>query len=323
MTTYLIYSDIYLEHNTGMHPENKMRLENSFAYLKRKGWLDQPAGSPNNRGKLNLTPPRKATVEEIAYIHNKDYIRSVEEMAAQGFGYLDPDTPVSKKSYEAALFAAGGVLTAADKVMETQKSNAFCLVRPPGHHSLPDQGMGFCLFNNIAIGARYVQKKHGIKKVAIIDWDRHHGNGTQEAFYEDDTVLFCSLHRYPYYPGSGASSENGQGKGKGFTANLPLDGHLSSQDYIDAFAALINNAVKPFKPEFIFISAGFDTYAHDPLGGLGLEAEDYASLTKMVMEASREAGCQGRIVSALEGGYDLQGLPLCIEAHLAALSGNS
>lgn len=314
MTTYLIYSDIYLDHNTGMHPENKMRLENTMAYLRRKKWIDSP-------GKLTLLPPRQATIDELAHIHNKNYILSVQKVAEQGYGYLDPDTPVSAKSYEAALFAAGGVLTAADKVMENNNSNAFCLVRPPGHHSLPNGGMGFCLFNNVAVGARYVQKKHNLKKIAIVDWDLHHGNGTQEAFYDDDSVLFCSLHRYPYYPGSGSEMETGSGNGKGTTANFPLPGNFSNKDYLSVFEGVMNKVVKPFKPEFIFISAGFDTYINDPLGGLGLEAGDYAELTRMVLSVADEC-CQGRVVSTLEGGYDLQGLPLCIEAHLSALLRN-
>jgi acetoin utilization deacetylase AcuC-like enzyme len=309
MTTYLVYSDIYLEHDTGAHPENSQRLEFTIAYLKRKGWLE----------KVTLLAPRAATTEEVAYIHSPSYIKSVESVAKQGGGYLDGDTPVSEKSYRSALYAAGGVLTAVDKVINTAKSNALCLVRPPGHHSLPNHGMGFCLFNNVAIAARYAQKKHNLKKIAIVDWDLHHGNGTQEAFYDDDSVLFCSLHRYPYYPGSGSEMENGSGKGKGFTVNIPLPGNISNKQYLDVFSKVLNKAVKPFKPDFIFISAGFDTYKNDPLGGLGLEIEDYASLTHMVTAVADEC-CQGRVVSTLEGGYDLQGLPLCIEAHLSALT---
>jgi len=311
MTTYLVYSDIYLEHNTGAHPENSQRLEFTISYLKRKGWL----------GKVTLLNPREASQEEIAYIHNKNYIESVKEIAEQGGGYLDGDTPVSGKSYPSALYAAGGLLSAVDKVLSTEKSNAFCLVRPPGHHSLPNHGMGFCLFNNVAIAARYTQKKHHLKKIAIVDWDLHHGNGTQDAFYDDDSVLFCSLHRYPYYPGSGSEMENGSGKGKGFTVNIPLPGNISNKEYLDKFSKLLDKTVKPFKPDFIFISAGFDTYKDDPLGGLGMEVEDYASLTHMVTAVADEC-CQGRVVSTLEGGYDLQGLPLCIEAHLSALLGN-
>jgi len=308
MTTYLIYSDIYLEHDTGPHPETAMRLSATMAYLKRKGW-DK---------KTSLVQPRSASVDEIAYIHNREYIESVKEVAEGGGGYLDGDTPLSERSYEAALYAAGGVMSAVDKVIAEPKSNALCLVRPPGHHARPDCGMGFCLFNNVAIATRYVQKRHHIARVAIIDWDLHHGNGTQEAFYKDDTVLFCSLHRYPYYPGSGSEMENGEGQGKGFTVNIPLPEDVSSKEYLESFSRLMSDSVKPFKPEFIFISAGFDSYRNDPLGGLGLDIEDYAQLTRKVRAVADEC-CQGRLVSTLEGGYDLQGLPLCIEAHLSEL----
>ena len=319
MTTYLVYSDIYLEHDTGPHPETSQRLAATMAYLKRKNWLD----------KVTLIEPRQALVDEIAYIHSKEHIESVRQMAEQGGGYLDPDTPVSKKSYQVALYAAGGIMTAVDKVMATKNANALCLVRPPGHHARPEYGMGFCLFNNVAIGVRYAQrfgperltaegKKHGIKKIAIIDWDLHHGNGTQEAFWADDTVLFCSLHRYPYYPGSGSEAETGSGKGAGFTVNIPVSGYTSNKEYLDKFARLMTDVVRPFKPDFIFISAGFDSYKNDPLGGLGMEIADYAKMTKMVRDVADKC-CQGRIVSVLEGGYDLQGLPLCIESHLLGL----
>ncbi|MFH0889129.1 MAG: histone deacetylase [Planctomycetota bacterium] len=310
MNTYLVYSDIYLEHDTGTHPENAERLRRTIQHLKKS----------NLWNKLTCLIPRAATNEEIAYIHSPSYIKSVESVAKQGGGYLDGDTPVSEKSYQSALYATGGVLTAVDKVINTSagRSNALCLVRPPGHHSLPNQGMGFCLFNNVAIAARYAQKKHHLKKIAIIDWDLHHGNGTQDAFYDDDSVLFCSLHRYPYYPGSGSEIENGSGKGKGFTVNIPLPSNISNKEYLDKFSKLLDKIVKPFKPDFIFISAGFDTYKNDPLGGLELEIEDYASLTRIVTAVADEC-CLGRVVSTLEGGYDLQGLPLCIESHLSAL----
>ena len=320
MTTYLVYSDIYLKHDTGPHPETSQRLSATMAYLKRKGWLN----------KATLIEPRPASVDEIAYIHSREHIESVRKVAEDGGGYLDADTPVSGKSYEVALYAAGGVLTAVDKVISARNSNALCLIRPPGHHARPEYGMGFCLFNNVAIAARYAQrfgperltaegKKHGIKKIAIIDWDLHHGNGTQEAFWADDTVLFCSLHRYPYYPGSGSEAERGAGKGQGFTVNIPVSGYISSKEYLDKFAGLMTDTVKPFKPDFIFISAGFDSYKNDPLGGLGLEITDYGEMTRMVRAVADET-CQGRIVSALEGGYNIQELPLCIEAHLSALA---
>ncbi|MBI4834086.1 MAG: histone deacetylase [Planctomycetes bacterium] len=305
MATFLVYDDIYLEHNTGMHPENSKRLINTVQHLKQ---------SSINK-KLTWLKPRAATFEEIAYIHSPNYIKSVEEVAVKGGGYLDADTVLSQGSYEAALYAAGGVLSAIDKVMES--GNAFCLVRPPGHHARPNHGMGFCLFNNVAIGARYLQKKHKIKKVAIIDWDLHHGNGTQEAFYDDSSVLYISLHRYPYYPGTGHEDESGSNGGKGFTVNFPLDYSASRKDFFSSFEKALKTA-ESFKAEFILISAGFDTYKDDPLGGLGLEVEDYFKLTEMTRTMADKL-CKGRIVSALEGGYSLDGIPLCIEAHLKAL----
>ena len=310
MPTYLIYDDIYLEHDTGMHPESAERLRRTVGYLKKS----------NLWNKLTHIKPRAATTDEIAYIHSPAYIKSVESVAKEGGGYLDPDTVLSSRSYEAALYAAGGVLTAIDKVMEASiphSANAFCLVRPPGHHARPNHGMGFCLFNNVAIGARYLQKKHKLTRIAIIDWDLHHGNGTQEAFYNDETVLYISLHRYPYYPGSGSKSEAGDGKGKGFTLNFPMDYSADRPEYFAAFDKAMEKLAS-FKPEFILISAGFDTYKDDPLGGLGLEVEDYAHLTKQVRDVA-EKTCHGKIVSALEGGYSLSGIPLCIETHLKAL----
>ncbi|MEK7309360.1 MAG: histone deacetylase, partial [Planctomycetota bacterium] len=319
-------------HDTGQHPETAMRLSNTMAYLKRKKWFypvrsidantliksTTSNNTSNGASRVTLLEPRQASVDEIAYIHSREYIESLKAVTEQGGGYLDGDTPVSEKSYEVALYAAGGVLTAVDKVIATPKSNALCLVRPPGHHAMPTHGMGFCLFNNVAIAARYAQNQHGLKKIAIIDWDLHHGNGTQEAFWKDDTVLFCSLHRYPYYPGSGSGQEKGVGPGAGFTINIPLAGYDSNKEYLDKFARLMTDVVRPYKPDFIFISAGFDSYKNDPLGGLGMEISDYGELTKMVRAVADET-CQGRIVSALEGGYNIQELPLCIESHLAAL----
>lgn len=308
MPTYLVYSDIYLEHNTGAHPETALRLSAIMNYLRRRKWLD----------KMTLLQPYPASVDQIACIHDRAYIDSLRELSEKGGGYLDADTPVSPKSYQSALYAAGGLLCALDQVIPSDNSNALCLVRPPGHHARPALGMGFCLFNNVAVAACYARKKYGLKKIAIIDWDLHHGNGTQESFWNDPEVLFCSLHRYPYYPGSGSESETGAGQGRGFTVNIPLSGYDSNRDYLDKFAGLINDKVRPFQPELILISAGFDSYKNDPLGGLGMEAEDYAQMTRLVRIAADESA-RGRIVSALEGGYDLQGLPLCVEAHLSVL----
>ncbi|MFH1227548.1 MAG: histone deacetylase [Planctomycetota bacterium] len=308
MKTHLVYSDIYLEHDTGEHPENAERLRRTVAYLKKtKLWE-----------KLSLLAPRPATVDEIAYVHNPFYIKMLKDFCESGQHYLDADTAVSFRSYDAALAAAGGLLTAVDAVIAAANSNGLCLVRPPGHHATKNHAMGFCLFNNAAIAARYAQKKHGLKKVAIIDWDLHHGNGTQEAFYEDDSVMFFSMHRSPYYPGSGDAEEVGKGPGVGYTINMPLSFDVSTAEYLEEFREVLDSHIRTFKPELILISAGFDSYKNDPLGGLGLDIADYGELTRAVKSLAKDV-CKGRIVSTLEGGYNLNDLPLCIEAHLAAL----
>ncbi|MFA5794497.1 MAG: histone deacetylase [Candidatus Brocadiia bacterium] len=308
MKTHLVYSDIYLEHDTGEHPENAERLRRTMAYLKNtKLW-----------GKLSQVPPRPATEEEIARVHNPFYIKMLKDFCESGQRYLDADTVVSARSYEAALYAAGGVMAAVDAVLSTPQSNALCLVRPPGHHATKNHAMGFCLFNNVAVAARYAQAKHGLKKVAVIDWDLHHGNGTQEAFYDDNTVLFFSMHRSPYYPGSGDAEEVGHGPGVGYTINLPLSFDVSPGEYLEEFREVLDSHLRTFKPELIFISAGFDSYKNDPLGGLGLNIADYGQLTRIAKALAKDV-CKGRIVSSLEGGYNLSDLPLCIEAHLAAL----
>ena len=307
--TLLIYDDIFLKHDTGYgHPENARRLENTVKHLKESElW-----------GQLRIGKPRAALVEEIGLIHPQAYIETVKQIAERGGGWLDGDTAVSSASYEAAVYAAGAPLTAVDLIMKGEEKNAFCLVRPPGHHATPGRGMGFCLFNNVAIAAKYLQSKHQLEKILIVDWDVHHGNGTQDAFYNDPTVLYFSMHRYPFYPGSGRKEEDGQGKGKGFTVNVPLSFDTTPERYIEIFTDVMEQRVNQFAPEFIIISAGFDIYKKDPIGGLNIEIKDFGILTEIVVK-SAERHCKGRIVSCLEGGYHLSGLPLCIEAHLKAL----
>ena len=307
--TLLIYDDIFLEHDTGLgHPENARRLENTVQYLKESGLWEQ----------LTVVRPRAASVEEIGLVHPQTYIDTIKKIADTGGGWLDADTVVSAASYDAAIHAAGAPLTAIDLIMKGEAENAFCLVRPPGHHATPARGMGFCLFNNAAIAARYIQFKYRLEKVFIVDWDVHHGNGTQDTFYGDPTVFYCSMHRYPFYPGSGRKEETGQGKGKGFTINVPLSADTLRKKYTELFADVTEQGAAHFLPEFIIISAGFDTYKKDPIGGLNLEIEDFRTLTEIVMKTA-ERHCHGRVVSCLEGGYHLTDLPFCIEAHLKAL----
>jgi acetoin utilization deacetylase AcuC-like enzyme len=269
--------------------------------------------------KLLHVKPRRATEDEIAYIHTRSHIDTVRQVAENGGGYLDMDTVMSEMSYEAALYAAGGVMSAIDAVMAGKVEDAACLVRPPGHHATSAHGMGFCLFNNVAIGARYLQKKHNVKRVLIVDWDVHHGNGTQDTFYDDPTVLFFSTHRYPFYPGSGRVAETGEGRGRGFTINCPVSFDVSRQEFIETFRAVIDGPAAEFKPNFVLVSAGYDAYVNDPIGALCLEVEDYRTLTQMVKKLARDH-CSGRVVSTLEGGYSIRALPLCVEAHLQGLT---
>ncbi len=308
MTT-IIYDDIYLKHDTGSnHPENPTRLINTIRHLQSAGvWQ-----------KLDIKKPRPATAEEIATVHSTNNIEKIAELAGSGGGYLDPDTYVSSNSYDAALSAAGACLTAVDLIMNKEANNAFCLVRPPGHHATPTRGMGFCLFNNVAIAAKYIQSKYNIDKIVIIDWDVHHGNGTQDTFYEDASVMYFSMHRYPFYPGTGKKEETGTGKGSGFTINVPLAYDTNPQTYLKIFEDTMRGKIKQFKPQFILISSGFDAYRLDPVGGLGLETIEYNTLTKLTQNIANDC-CDGRIVSCLEGGYHLLDLPRCIEEHLEGL----
>ena len=307
--TVVIYDDIYLKHDTGPnHPENSARIINTIEHLR----------SANCWQKLDIKKPRAATEAEVSAIHSTSQIEQIAEIARSGGGYLDPDTYVSSDSYEAALNAAGAPLTAIDLIMDKKVDNAFCLVRPPGHHATPEKGMGFCLFNNVAIAAKYIQSRYSLDRIVIIDWDVHHGNGTQDAFYDDPSVMYFSMHRYPFYPGTGAEEETGKDSGSGFTINIPLSYNTEPQEYLKFFEDILEKRIKPFNPQFILISSGFDAYRLDPISGLSLEASDYNKLTKLTQNIAKDC-CDGRIVSCLEGGYHLLDLPKCIEEHLNGL----
>jgi len=307
--TLLIYDEIFLEHDTGYgHPENAKRIAGTVGHLKQCNLWEQ----------LKVAKPRPASLEEITLVHPRSYINTIKQCADSGGGWLDSDTAVSTASYTAAIHAAGAPLTAIDIIMRGDAKNAFCLIRPPGHHATPARGMGFCLFNNVAIAAKYLQSQYQLKKILIIDWDVHHGNGTQDTFYLNPTVLYFSIHRYPFYPGTGRKEEAGQEKGKGFNINVPLPVDTLPERYLELFRGVIDHAVAQFSPEFMIISAGFDAYKNDPIGGLNLDIEDFRTLTEIVA-ASAKNHCNGRVVSCLEGGYHLSHLPLCVEAHLKAL----
>jgi acetoin utilization deacetylase AcuC-like enzyme/formylglycine-generating enzyme required for sulfatase activity len=308
--TGFVYDDIYLEHKTTPgHPESPARLTAILEKLKADGVYAQ----------LVPLTPQAASLERIQAIHSPKYVERVRTSCETGEEYLDsPDVPISRKSYAAALTAAGGVLRAVDAVMRGEVANAFCAVRPPGHHAMADRAMGFCIFNNVAIGTRYVQQQYGLSKVLIVDWDVHHGNGTQAAFYDDPTVLYFSIHQSPFYPGSGTEAEKGRGKGLNHTINVPLPSGSGDKEYLEAFEQKLRPAALAFAPQFVFISAGFDAHENDKLGGMHVTTECYGKLSRIVKGIADQC-CQGRLVAVLEGGYGLQGLADSVETHIRVL----
>jgi acetoin utilization deacetylase AcuC-like enzyme len=299
-----------MEHDTGPgHPESALRLPAITGRLREDGLFDR----------LVLIEPAPANEEWLTAIHTAGYIERVKAACEQGAAYIDTmDVPVCRASYRVAVAAVGGVLNAVDAVVDGRIRNAFCAVRPPGHHAMADHAMGFCLFNNVAIAARYIQKQHGFRRILIVDWDVHHGNGTQAAFYDDPEVMYFSVHRYPFYPGTGTASEKGIGDGRERTLNCPLAMRSCDKDFLDAFKFAFTPAALEFNPDFVLISAGFDAHRNDPLGGMGVTAEGYAGLTRMVKGVA-EDHCDGRVVSLLEGGYDLDGLAESVSAHVSVL----
>ncbi len=307
--TIVVHDPLFLGHDTGPgFPEAPERLR----------WLlpEVPAEIAKIGPDRNIDP-----LPWILTVHEKIYVDDARKACAAEEVYLgSPDCPISRDSYDVAVRAAGATLTAVDAVMLGHARNAFAAVRPPGHHAMPGAAKGFCIFGNAAIAARYAQKKHGIGRVMIIDWDVHHGDGTQEIFYEDPSVFFFSVHQYPFYPGpSGAAENTGAGEGKGFTKNAPLAAGSGDQAVLAAFRSELPGAFRKFKPEFVIISAGFDAHEADPLGGLGWTGGVYGELTRIVRGLAREQGHE-RIVSVLEGGYSKRGLTEGVCAHLEALA---
>jgi acetoin utilization deacetylase AcuC-like enzyme len=271
---------------------------------------------------LPLVASRAASEDELALCHTGEYIRVVQQEIEAGRPHLPTgDTDITPGSWDAALHAAGGVLNAVDAVLSGQARNAFCAVRPPGHHATSDRGMGFCIFNNVALAARYAQRRHGVERVLIVDWDVHHGNGTQEIFYRDPSVFFFSTHQWLLYPGTGRADETGDGPGAGTTMNFPFPAGSGRAKILGAVQSSLAPAMEHFRPDFVLISSGFDSRVGDLLGRFTLTDEDFADLTAAVMEmADRYAG--GRIVSAIEGGYNLSGLATAAAAHVKALTGS-
>jgi len=308
--TGFVYHELYLAHKTTPgHPEAPRRLTAIVEKLKASGLHAQ----------LKHLTPEAAPLNWIQTIHAPAYVERARSRCAQGEEYLDsPDAPISTKSYGAAVMAVGGVLCAVDAVMRGDVRNAFCAVRPPGHHAMRDRAMGFCIFNNVAIGTRYVQQKYGLSKVLIVDWDVHHGNGTQAAFYEDPSVLYFSVHQYPFYPGTGNEAEKGRGKGMNCTINVALPAGAGDGEYINAFEQRLRPAALTFSPDFVFISAGFDAHEDDTLGGMRVTTDGYGKLSGIVKGIAEQC-CKGRLVSVLEGGYGLDGLAASVEAHVRVL----
>jgi acetoin utilization deacetylase AcuC-like enzyme len=298
-----------VEHDAGRgHPERPDRLRAIQARLAGSGLLAE----------LDVREPRRASEEELLRVHGREHVAAVRAACASSPGALDADTAVSALSFEAALRAAGGVLEACERVLAGEWKNAFCAVRPPGHHAERDEAMGFCLFNSVAVAAAALREQHGLARVAILDWDVHHGNGTQHAFERDPSVFYASLHQWPLYPGTGAAGERGLGPGEGTTRNCPQPAGAGDAEWLGALEREILPELEAFEPEFVLVSAGFDAHRLDPLASTRLTEGAYAEMSQRMLElAARSA--RGRLVSVLEGGYHLEALASSVETHLACL----
>jgi len=308
--TALVADSKCLRHDTGFgHPERAERFTAVFDGLKAAGLIE----------KLVRIEPRAVSAEDLELVHGARYLALVEHEITSKLPQLSTgDTAISAASWDAARIAAGSALAAVDVVVGGKAANAFCLVRPPGHHASGDRGMGFCILNNVALAARHAQKRHGLKRVLIVDWDVHHGNGTQDIFYADGSVFFFSTHQWPWYPGTGPAKETGEGAGKGTTLNCPLPAGSGRAEIFAAFEKQLVPAMDEFRPELVLISAGFDSRVGDPLGHFQLTDQDFTDLTKLVRQIA-DKHAQGRVVSLLEGGYSLSGLARAATAHVAAL----
>ncbi|MDB5107527.1 MAG: histone deacetylase family protein [Candidatus Binatus sp.] len=297
LKTAVISDRRYLKHFAGRaHPESPKRLEVMIEMVESI-----------NRDNLKIVAPREATLEEISLCHRPEYISTVERTASLDRFDFDPDTHSSRDTYATALLAAGGVLTAVETVLDGAADNAFALVRPPGHHALPSRAMGFCFFNSVAIAAQWLVEVRGLKRVMIIDWDLHHGNGSQDIFYESPEVLYTSTHQFPHYPGTGSLHEIGYGAGLGYTINAPMPAEFGDPEYLRVFDRLILPIGRQFKPEFILVSAGFDCHFRDPLGAMRVTEDGFAAMTRRIKRLAAEC-CDGKLVAALEGGYDFEAL---------------
>jgi acetoin utilization deacetylase AcuC-like enzyme len=307
----IFFDPLFEQHETGFgHPERPERLPVTLKALVESGLLEE----------VEVKTPRDATVEEIGLVHTTKYMDLVKRVADSGGGNLDMDTTLSGASYRAALRAAGALLDSVDGCLGGDFKRSFCMVRPPGHHALPGRGMGFCLFNNIAIGARYAMSKNRLKRVMIVDWDAHHGNGTQEIFYDDPSVLYVSLHQHPHYPGTGWVDETGRGKGKGYTLNFPFPPGTGEEYYLQAFERVIIPAGRSFAPELLMLSAGYDSHDGDLLCSMRLVDSSYRKLADHLVDLA-DSCCGGLLITTLEGGYNLEAEARSIVQTVAGLSG--
>ena len=311
MTCGLVYDSFFEKHLTGHgHPERPERTSRVYKEMTKAGLIEKAI-------KLEAQACKEDYLE---FAHDREYLTQAKRDIEQGLATLSTgDTQICKKSWEVARLATGGVLHAVHQVAKGKIDRAFCLTRPPGHHATPSKGMGFCIFNHVALAARYAQKELGMGKILIVDWDVHHGNGTQDIFYEDETVFFLSTHQSPWYPGTGSKEETGKGKGLGYTLNFPFPAGSGRSEIVEgAFGLDLTKKIKGFRPELILISAGFDSRRGDPLGQFRLQDKDFADLTRLIVGLANEH-CEGKVVSVLEGGYELDGLAKASLAHFSAL----
>jgi acetoin utilization deacetylase AcuC-like enzyme len=308
--TAIVIDPRYTEHDTGPgHPERPARVATLLELTQHLG------------DDFQAVAPRPATGEELSLVHDPAYVEEVAKTRKRDRYAFDADTPTSPRSYETARLAAGGYLALIDAVMEQRERNGFAFVRPPGHHAERHRAMGFCLFNNVAVGAAYLRQRYGLDRMLVVDWDLHHGNGTQHMFERDPGVLYVSTHQYPFYPGTGAADEVGAGDGAGFTVNVPFPAGCGDAEYVDAFERLIVPIAQRYEPQFVLLSAGFDAHARDPLGAMQVTEAGFRALARMLLRVADESA-QGRCAAILEGGYDLQAIRGSSAAVLDELRGS-
>lgn len=312
MKVGMVYHPIYVEHDTGQHPESASRLEETVGLLEQSGV----------RRQLVEVPALPASVDDLLSVHSSGLVSKIEATARSGGGWLDADTVMSPHSYEAALYAAGGLLQLTEAVVSNRLDSGFALVRPPGHHATRTEAMGFCLFNNVAIAAKQAARKHGLSRILIADFDVHHGNGTQEAFYDDPTVFYFSVHQYPLYPGTGRTAEIGVGPGRGTTANVPLPPGCGDDQYLQAFQQILVPLAHRFAPELILVSAGYDAHWADSISYMRVTVTGFAQMVSVLRQLAKDL-CQGQLVLTLEGGYHLRALSYSVKATFEVLLGKT